>query len=196
MSEKLNKRETRKNRGFEAWGILSQLGMLQNKVAYKIHVHPAYFSKVINEEEKEAALSEEKLRELEDFVGEKIVAVVKEIFGLGRAHAEVISTGYAPSAPFTSKEEGLIKDNVVDSIASVLAGRPEPPTLPNGVRATTVCVDGGSHCEIYVIATEYDGEEAKQARIHEYDHLAAHFKDKANSLRGSGEPPELPKKGF
>lgn len=201
MSENLKNRKkgenwrNRKQHGFTTWGILNMLGLLQYQVAYKIGVHPAYFSKVINDQE-EAALSEEKLQKLDAYVTEKIKAIVKQIFSLGLAPVEVISTNYWPSELFTSKQENLVKENVVNSVASLLAGKPEPPRLPNGIAATTVRVDGGPHCEIYVIVTKRDGKDAEQARIHECDHLADHFSDKANELRGRYEPPERPKQGL
>lgn len=185
----------RKEQGVTLWRMLNMLGLLQKQVAYRIGVHPAYFSKVINEQEK-SALSEEKLQKLETYVREKIIAVVKQIFSLHLAPLEVMSTGYTWSERFTSEEEGFIEKSVVNSIASLIAGRPEPPALPNGIPATSVLVDGGPHCEIYVIITKHDVKNTEQARIHEYDHLADYFRDKANYLRGSGEQPELPKQGL
>lgn len=196
MSEKLSEREIRKKRGRIAWSSLAMLGLSQQEMAYGIHVDPGYFSRVINEEE-DATLSEEKLRDLEEYVRVKTVAVVKQILGLGFAPVEVISTGYKPSEPFTSKEEKLIEEGAIDTIASLFAGRHELPSLPIGVRAATVHVDGDPHCIMYVITTKcVDGNGARQALIHEYEHLAALFKDKANELRGRGEQPKLPEKGF
>lgn len=48
-----------------------------------------------------------------------------------------------------------------------------------------------------VIAVRTPNEKAdKLALAHEYDHLAANFKDKANELRGASEPAKRPKKLF
>lgn len=195
MSKRSQNRKTRKNQGIKAWRILSMLGSLQKQVAYKIGVHRAYFSRVVNEQE-EAALSEEKLQKLNAYVIEKITAIVKQIFTLGLAPVEVISTAYGPSEFFTTKQENLIRENVVNSIASLLAGKTGPPRLPDGVPAATVRVAGGPHCEIYVIVTKRDGKDAQQAQIHECDHLADYFRDKANELRARGEQLELPEQGL
>ncbi|UCH70603.1 MAG: hypothetical protein JSV29_01050 [Candidatus Bathyarchaeota archaeon] len=197
---KQKERRNRKQKGLTLWRMLDMLGVSQKETAYAIReenrgLDRGYFCKVINEDE-DATLSWEKLRRLEDFVRENIIAIANEIFGMGFAPMEIISTGYGWSEPFASKEEELIEKNVTKSIASVLAGRPEPPALPNGVCATTVRIEAGRHCDIYVIVTKLDGKEARQAQIHEYDHLADYFRGKANKLRRRDELSELPNKGL
>jgi hypothetical protein len=202
MSEKvkiMNKREDRRDRKLLCiwcWEVLNKLGTLEKEVAFKIGVHRAYFSRVINDKEKEAVLSEAKVRRLEDFMREKIVSIVKDILDLGLVPVEVISTGYSPSTLFTSKQENFIKEDVVDSISLLLAGCQEPPVLPNGICATTVRIGEDRYCEIYAVLIKHNGKNAEQARIHEYDHLVDYFRGQANKLRSGGKRSKHLKKGL
>jgi hypothetical protein len=188
-------RKFRKERGLKMWKMLHMMGLSQKEAAHSIGVKTGYFSKVIDEDEK-ATLPEGTVRHMEKLVKQKARAIVQYIFEMSGVPVAAVEACNGPSADVTRTSKKRLEQRVVTALASAMAGQPQRINLPKGVSAVTIRV-GEDPYSMLVIAAKAAGDKSnKLALAHEYDHLADHFRDKANELRRGDEPPELPKHWF
>lgn len=188
-------RKLRKERSVKMWKMLYMIGLSQKEAAHLIGVKAGYFSKVVDEDEK-ATLSEGTVRRLENLVKQKARAIVQHIFQMSGVPIVTVEACNGPSADVTHTSKKRLERRVINALASTMAGQPQKINLPKGISGVTIRVGEEPHSMLIIAVRTADEKVDKLALAHEYDHLAANFRDKANELRGGGEPPERPKKLF
>jgi hypothetical protein len=195
---KLSKK-IRKERGLKMWKMLQMIGLSQKEVAHSIGVKAGYFSKVIDKDEK-ATLPEGTVRHLEELVKQKVKATVQHIFQMSGVPVVTVAACNGPSANVTGTSKKRLERRVINALASTMAGQPQKINLPKGVCGVTLRLGEEPNSLLVIAVRTADDKVDKLALAHEYDHLADHFRDKANEVRQkrsrSQAPGESPKKQF
>jgi len=187
----------RKKFGISYWQILESLGVTREQVAGSINVNKSSVSRAFDPGN-DFAFSIEKLRKLRDLAAKKISDIIQAVFQFGPAQVTVLCTDYDTSAPSNQDTEKAILKAIQDRMASLLAGQSWKTKLPDTVFGATIQLGTDQEC-VYIITTKTLNIAANHdSLIHEYEHLADHFKEEARKLRKlqgrAEEKLRLPKK--